>query len=46
LRVEISTKFRRAGIEQDAAGAGLAFESWWTDAAGDFGVALLSRKET
>jgi L-histidine Nalpha-methyltransferase len=46
LRVEISTKFRRAGVERDAGSAGLTLESWWTDAAGDFGVALLSGKET
>lgn len=45
LRVEISTKFRRPGLERDAANAGLTLESWWTDAAGDFGVAVLSGKE-
>jgi len=46
LRVEISTKFRRARVERDAGSAGLTLESWWTDAAGDFGVAVLSGKET
>jgi len=46
LRVEISTKFRRAPLEQEAGTAGLRLESWWTDAAHDFGVAVLSGKET
>lgn len=41
LRVEVSSKFRRAGFELEAARAGLRLESWWTDRAGDFAVALL-----
>jgi L-histidine N-alpha-methyltransferase len=41
LRVEISSKFRREQFELEAARARLRVESWWTDAAGDFGVALL-----
>jgi L-histidine N-alpha-methyltransferase len=41
LRVEISSKFRRESFELEAAGAGLRVESWWTDRAGDFAVALL-----
>jgi L-histidine Nalpha-methyltransferase len=40
LRVEISAKFRR---EQFAAEAGLRLGEWWTDRAGDFAVALLSK---
>ena len=41
LRVEISSKFRRESFELEAARAGLRVESWWTDRAGDFAVALL-----
>jgi L-histidine Nalpha-methyltransferase len=41
LRVEISSKFRRERFELEAASAGLRVESWWTDRAGDFAVALL-----
>jgi L-histidine Nalpha-methyltransferase len=41
LRVEISSKFRRDSFELEAARAGLRIESWWTDGAGDFAVALL-----
>jgi L-histidine Nalpha-methyltransferase len=40
LRVEISSKFRREQFELDAGRAGLRVESWWTDHAGDFAVAL------
>lgn len=43
LRVEISSKFRREGFEQELAGAGLLVESWWTDQAGDFAVVLVRR---
>jgi L-histidine N-alpha-methyltransferase len=41
LRVEISAKFRREQFKLDAAKAGLRVESWWTDRAGDFAVALV-----
>jgi len=41
LRVEISSKFRRDRFELEAVGAGLRVESWWSDDAGDFAVALL-----
>jgi L-histidine N-alpha-methyltransferase len=41
LRVEISSKFRRESFELEAARAGLRVDSWWTDRAGDFAVALL-----
>jgi L-histidine N-alpha-methyltransferase len=41
LRVEISSKSRRESFELEAARAGLGVESWWTDRAGDFAVALL-----
>jgi L-histidine Nalpha-methyltransferase len=40
LRVEISSKFRRGHFEVEAARAGLRVESWWTDRAGGFAVAL------
>jgi L-histidine Nalpha-methyltransferase len=40
LRVEISSKFRRERFELEVARAGLRVESWWTDRAGDFAVAL------
>ncbi len=42
LRVEVSSKFRRDGIESELAAAGLAVEQWWTDGdgEGDFGLLL------
>jgi L-histidine N-alpha-methyltransferase len=40
LRVEISAKFRRGQLERELGRAGLRAESWWTDRAGDFAVAL------
>jgi L-histidine Nalpha-methyltransferase len=40
LRVEISAKFRREPFEEEAGRSGLRVESWWTDRAGDFAVAL------
>lgn len=40
LRTEISTKFRRDGVEQELAAAGLRLGGWWTDDAGDFAVCL------
>jgi L-histidine N-alpha-methyltransferase len=43
LRVEISSKFRREQFELEAGQAGLRVESWWTDRAGDFAVALVLR---
>ena len=43
LRVEISSKFRRERLELEARRAGLRVESWWTDRASDFAVALLLR---
>jgi L-histidine N-alpha-methyltransferase len=41
LRVEISAKFRREQLELEAGRAGLRVDSWWTDSAGDFAVALV-----
>ena len=40
MRTEISAKFRRDGVERELAAAGLALTHWWTDPAGDFGLAL------
>src|ERR1017187_7386653 len=40
MRTEVSAKFRRAGVEAELAAAGLAMRSWWTDAAGRFGLSL------
>ena len=40
LRVEISAKFRREKFELEARRAGLRAESWWSDRAGEFAVAL------
>jgi L-histidine Nalpha-methyltransferase len=40
LRVEVSSKFRRAGIEDELAAAGLAVVHWWNDPNDDFGLLL------
>jgi L-histidine N-alpha-methyltransferase len=40
MRTEISAKFRRAGVEEELAAAGLRMVEWWTDPAGDFGLSL------
>ncbi|SDY70596.1 L-histidine Nalpha-methyltransferase [Modestobacter sp. DSM 44400] len=40
LRTEVSTKFRRAGVESELAAAGLRLTHWWTDEAGDFALSL------
>jgi L-histidine N-alpha-methyltransferase len=40
LRVEISSKFRREAFEPELVRAGLPLESWWTDPAADFALAL------
>lgn len=40
LRTEISTKFRRDGVEEELAAAGLRLDEWWTDDAGDFALCL------
>ncbi len=39
-RTEISSKFRREGVERELADVGLEMLEWYTDAAGDFGVSL------
>lgn len=40
LRVEVSTKFRRDGIEAELAAAGLRTTDWWTDAGSRFALLL------
>jgi L-histidine Nalpha-methyltransferase len=40
MRTEISAKFRREGVERELTQAGLTMTHWWTDPAGDFGLAL------
>jgi L-histidine N-alpha-methyltransferase len=40
LRVEVSTKFRREGIEAELADAGLRSTAWWTDEASRFALLL------
>jgi L-histidine Nalpha-methyltransferase len=42
LRVEVSSKFRRERFEAELEHAGLSVRGWWTDAEGDFAVALAS----
>jgi L-histidine N-alpha-methyltransferase len=43
LRTEISTKFRREGVEAELASAGLRLVEWMTDPAGDFALSLSTR---
>jgi L-histidine Nalpha-methyltransferase len=40
MRTEISSKFRRAGVESELAAAGLRLTHWWTDPEGDFALSL------
>jgi L-histidine N-alpha-methyltransferase len=40
MRTEVSAKFRRRGVEQELAAAGLRLVEWWTDPAGDFALSL------
>ncbi len=43
LRTEISTKFRREGVEAELAAVGFELAHWWTDAAGRFALSLSRR---
>jgi L-histidine N-alpha-methyltransferase len=43
MRTEISAKFTPERVVSDLAASGLDRIAWWTDAAGDFGVALAKR---
>jgi L-histidine Nalpha-methyltransferase len=40
LRTEISTKFRREGVERELAAVGLGIAEWWEDDAADFALCL------
>jgi L-histidine N-alpha-methyltransferase len=40
LRTEVSAKFRREGVADELAAAGLTMTRWWTDPDGDFGASL------
>ena len=40
MRTEISAKFRREGVEQELAAAGLEVREWWTDPNRDFALSL------
>jgi L-histidine N-alpha-methyltransferase len=40
LRTEISAKFRREGVVDELATAGLMMTHWWTDPDGDFALSL------
>lgn len=40
MLTEISSKFRRDGVEAELGEAGLRVEQWWTDAAGDYALSL------
>ena len=43
LRTEISSKFRRSGVEAELAAVDFEMVRWWTDAAGRFAVSLSRR---
>jgi L-histidine N-alpha-methyltransferase len=43
LRLEVSTKFRREGIEGELAGAGMRVVAWWADEAEEFALLLATR---
>jgi L-histidine Nalpha-methyltransferase len=43
LRTEISTKFRREGIDEELGAAGLALDAWWSD--GDFALCVAKRSQ-
>ncbi len=42
MRTEVSTKFRRPGVEAELASAGLEVRRWWTDGGGDYALSLSS----
>jgi L-histidine N-alpha-methyltransferase len=45
MRTEISTKFRRAGLERSLRQAGFSRARWWTDRARDFSLSLWRAQE-
>ena len=40
LRTEVSSKFRRAGLERELAAAGFDTAAWWEHPTGDFALVL------
>jgi L-histidine Nalpha-methyltransferase len=44
MRTEISAKFRRDGVEDELADAGLELQRWWPHASGDFALALATAR--
>ncbi|MER5897178.1 L-histidine N(alpha)-methyltransferase [Streptomyces sp. NPDC001876] len=40
LRTEVSAKFRKEGVRDELAAAGLRLAQWWTDSAGRFALSL------
>ena len=40
LHTEISSKFRREGVAEEVAEAGLELTNWWTDERGDYALSL------
>ncbi len=44
MRTEISTKFRKSGVETELGDADLALGRWWTDPDGDYAVSLSFRE--
>jgi L-histidine N-alpha-methyltransferase len=46
MRTEWSAKFRRETLEREFVAAGFRLDRWWTDTAGDFGLALASADQT
>jgi L-histidine N-alpha-methyltransferase len=40
MRTEVSAKFRRPGVAEELAAAGLRLTHWWADPAGDFALSL------
>ncbi len=43
LRLEVSTKFRREGIEPELTAAGMQLVAWWEDTAAEFALLLATR---
>jgi L-histidine N-alpha-methyltransferase len=43
MRTEVSTKFRREGVERELDEAGLELRHFWSDEGGDFGLFLAFR---
>lgn len=43
MLTEVSSKFRRSGVDAELAAAGLRRTHWWTDESGDFGLSLSVR---